>query len=94
MALAEQAVASIAEEPFDDPRTTDAMTITELAGALGVRPIGPLKELMPQFREARRWEELRTTLAAREAALTARSRALLHGAAPLSALLSATDPPS
>jgi hypothetical protein len=70
------------------------MTITELAGALGVRPIGPLKELMPQLREARRWEELRTTLAAREAAPTARSRALLHGAAPLSALLSATDPPS
>src|SRR3954462_5067670 len=38
LALAQQAVASIAEEPIDDPRPTDAMTITELAGALGVRP--------------------------------------------------------
>src|SRR3954451_14420903 len=62
LALGEQAVASIAEEPFDDPRTTDAMTIFELAGALGVRPIGPLKELMPQFREARRWGAVGTAL--------------------------------
>lgn len=35
--LAREAVAAISSEPIDDPRTADAMTISELAGALGVR---------------------------------------------------------
>ncbi|MEJ7756491.1 MAG: MerR family transcriptional regulator [Nocardioidaceae bacterium] len=36
VALAQEAVATIAAEPVDDPRPTDAMAISELAGALGV----------------------------------------------------------
>ena len=35
--LAQQAVAAIADEPVDDARPSDSMTITELARALGIR---------------------------------------------------------
>jgi DNA-binding transcriptional MerR regulator len=38
LALATAAVRAIATEPIEDPRPADAMTISELAGALGVRP--------------------------------------------------------
>lgn len=38
VALAADAVRVIAEEPLEDARPSDAMTISELAGALGVRP--------------------------------------------------------
>ncbi len=37
VALARQAVAAISTEPIDQPRPADAMTISELADALGVR---------------------------------------------------------
>ncbi len=37
VALAQDAVAAISTEPIHDSRTADAMTISELAGALGVR---------------------------------------------------------
>ncbi|MGY1609032.1 MerR family transcriptional regulator [Geodermatophilus sp. SYSU D00700] len=36
--LAQEAARAIAAEPVDDPRPSDAMSVSELAGALGVRP--------------------------------------------------------
>ena len=53
--------------------------------------IGALRVLLPQLRRARRWEEVVATLAARDADVDARSRALLRGAAMIDALL-ARDP--
>jgi hypothetical protein len=41
---------------------------------------------MPELRRARRWDEVMTTLAARDTSIDARSTALLEGAAALSAL--------
>ena len=138
LALAQEAAAAIAAEPIEEPRPSDSMSISELAGALGVRTstlrhwdaeglvvprrspggrartyspsdvrdarvvhqlrragyrIGPLRALMPRLRRARRWEEVAATLAAREAGIAIRSRALLSGAAVLDALLTAADPP-
>ena len=37
VALAQEAAGAIAAEPIEDPRPADAMSISELAGALGVR---------------------------------------------------------
>ncbi|GAB7045808.1 MerR family transcriptional regulator [Catenuloplanes indicus] len=133
--LAQDAARSISAEPLRDVRAADAMTISELAAALGVRtsalrhwhaeglvvpdrdtagrdrvyspgavrdaritdqlrragyPIATLRTLLPELRHA----DARTALDTREAGLTARSRALLNGAAALSALLaSPTDMP-
>ncbi len=53
-------------------------------------PIGTLRALVPELRRARRWNEVVATLAARDADVDARSRALLRGAAALEALTSAT----
>jgi DNA-binding transcriptional MerR regulator len=133
LALAKQAAAAIVAEPIENPRPADSMTISELAGALGVRSstlrhwdaeglvvphrtstrartyspsdvrdarivhqlrmagyrIGPLQALMPQLRRARRWEEVISTLAARDASITARSQALLQGAAALNTVINA-----
>lgn len=50
--------------------------------------IAPLRALMPELRRARRTEDLDAALAARDADITARSLALLDGAAALSTLLS------
>jgi DNA-binding transcriptional MerR regulator len=131
VALAREAAAAIAAEPIDAPRPSDAMSISELAGALGVRPstlrhwdaeglvvparspggrartyspsdvrdarivhqlrragygIEPLRALVPELRRARRWAEVDAALAARDSGITARSRALLDGAAALVAL--------
>jgi DNA-binding transcriptional MerR regulator len=38
LALAREAAGSIAAEPIDSPRQSDAMSVSELAAALGVRP--------------------------------------------------------
>jgi DNA-binding transcriptional MerR regulator len=38
LAAAKEAVAAISAEPIEDPRPSDWMSISELAGALGVRP--------------------------------------------------------
>ncbi len=65
----------------------DARVVHQLRRA-GYR-IGPLRALVHELRRARRWEEVETTLAAREAGLTARSRALLQGAVALDAVSSA-----
>jgi DNA-binding transcriptional MerR regulator len=123
---ARSAARAISGEPIDDVRPSDAMGVSELAAALGVRPsalrhweaeglvipdrlrgarrytpvqvrdarivhqlrlagyrIAPLRELMPQLLA----DDLASVLATREASITARSRALLDGAAALSALL-------
>lgn len=132
--LAREAVAAISAERVDDTQAADAMTISELADALGVRTstlrhwdgeglvvpersprgrarsyspvdvrdarivhqlrqagyrIGPLQELMPQLRQARRRDEINTALLARHENITARSRALLRAAATLEAVLDA-----
>lgn len=129
---AQDAARAISAEPIADVRASDAMSVSELATALGVRPstlrhwdaeglvvperdpargtrrytpaqvrdarivhqlrragyrIEPLRALMPELRQARRWEEVAAALAAREASITARSQALLDGAAALSAVL-------
>ncbi|GAA2828849.1 MerR family transcriptional regulator [Kitasatospora paracochleata] len=129
---AQDAAAAISAEPITDVRAADAMTVTELATALGVRPstlrhwdteglavpdrdpdrgarrytpaqvrdarivhqlrqagyrIAPLRALMPELRRARRTDQLATALAARDAAATARSKALLDGTVALGAVL-------
>jgi DNA-binding transcriptional MerR regulator len=64
----------------------DARIVHQLRKA-GYR-IAPLQALMPELRRARRSEEVASALAARDAGITARSRALLDGAAALSAVIS------
>jgi DNA-binding transcriptional MerR regulator len=63
----------------------DARIVHQLRMA-GYR-IGPLKVLMPQLRQSRRWEEDFGALAARDASITTRSHALLHGTAALSPVI-------
>lgn len=129
---AREAAGLISGEPIGAVRASDAMGVSELAGALGVRPstlrhwdaeglvvpdrdpvrgtrryapsqvrdarvvhqlrragyrIGALRALMPELRRGRRWTEVAAALDGREAAVTARSRALLDGAAAVGALL-------
>lgn len=133
LALAMAAARAITDEPIDDVRPSDAMSISELASALGVRTstlrhwdavglvtpgrattgtarsyppddvrdarivhqlrlagyrIPQLQALMPQLRAARRWDDVMAGLAARDASIEARSRALLAAAAALGALIS------
>ncbi|MFC4124632.1 MerR family transcriptional regulator [Nocardia rhizosphaerae] len=142
--LARTAAEAIAAEAITDVSDEDALSISELAGALGVRPstlrhwdaaglvvpdratgrggarhytpeqvrdarivhqlrqagyrIAQVRAIMPEFRRAP--ARVESALAARDAALTARSLALLDAAAPLRALLahgrgdSAVLPPS
>jgi DNA-binding transcriptional MerR regulator len=133
---AEAAARSISVEPIEDVRASDAMSVSELADALGLRPstlrywhaeglvvpdrapgravrrytpaqvrdarivhqlrkagyrIPAIRALLPELRPARRSEEVAAALAARAAAIAARSRALLDGAAALSAVLAMTE---
>ncbi|MEU4832149.1 MerR family transcriptional regulator [Streptosporangium sp. NPDC023615] len=135
--LARRAAATIAEEPIADVRPSDAMGVSELAAALGVRPstlrhwdaeglvvprrtspggprrylpddvrdarivhqlrraghrVAPLRALMPELRGARRWDEVTAALAARDASVDARSRALLEASAALAALAALIPP--
>ncbi len=132
VALAQDAVAAISTEPIHEPRAADSMTISELAGALGVRTsalrhweaeglltparssagfarsytpvdvrdarivhqlrlaghrIPALRKLMPALRQAQRHDDITAALLARHNNITTRSRALLHAAATLDALL-------
>lgn len=131
LALAREAAAAISAEPMGDVRPSDAMGVSELAAALGVRPstlrhwdaeglvvprraagearrytpgdvrdarivhqlrlagyrIGPLRALLPELRGARRREDVLAALAARDADVDTRSRALLEASAALAALL-------
>jgi DNA-binding transcriptional MerR regulator len=134
---AKAAAEAITGEPIEDVRASDAMGISELAAALGVRPstlrhweaedlvvpdrdrgtrrytptqvrdarivhqlrlagyrIALLRALMPQLRRTGRSDDVASALTARDASITVRSRALLDGAAALSAVLSraATEP--
>jgi DNA-binding transcriptional MerR regulator len=136
LALARDAAEAITAEPIGDVRPSDAMTVSELAAALGVRTsalrhwdaeglvvpartgpsgarryspadvrdarivhqlrlaghrIAPLRALMPELRRARRWADLTAAFDARDAAIDARSRALLEAAAALAALLAPED---
>ena len=70
----------------------DARIVHQLRQA-GVR-IGPLRALLPDLRRVRRWEEVAATLAARDAGIDARSRALLEGTAALAAVLDVPHSPS
>ncbi|MEV6216182.1 MerR family transcriptional regulator [Nocardia sp. NPDC051833] len=128
LALARQAAEAIAAEPITEVRGSDAMSVTELATALGLRTstlrhwdaeglvvpdraaagrhyspaqvrdarivhqlrqagyrIAQVRAVMPEFR--RHSGQVRAALAARDAAITARSLALLDGAAVLRELL-------
>ncbi|MEV7868432.1 MerR family transcriptional regulator [Streptomyces sp. NPDC088124] len=134
LALAREAAAAISAEPIGDVRPADALSVSELAVALGVRPsalrhwdaeglavpdrvpprgtrrytpaqardarivhqlrgagygIGALRALMPELRRGHRSQEVAAALAARDAHVTARSRALLDGSATLAAVLAA-----
>ncbi len=71
---------------YSPDEVRDARIVHQLRMA-GYR-IAPLKALMPQLQRASRWEEVTTTLAARDASINTRSRALLEGAAALSAVIS------
>lgn len=70
---------------YTPAQVRDARIVHQLRKA-GHR-IAPLRALMPELRRARRTEDVFAALAARDADITARSRALLDGAAALSALL-------
>lgn len=66
----------------------DARIVHQLRMA-GYR-IATLQALMPQLRTARRWDEVLGALAVRDASITARSHALLQGAAALTAVIDAS----
>ncbi|MFH8570229.1 MerR family transcriptional regulator [Streptomyces sp. NPDC017993] len=134
LALAQEAAAAIRAEAIEGVRPSDAMSVRELAAALGVRPstlrhwdaeglvvpdrisprgtrryspahtrdarivhqlrsagyrIDPLRALMPGLRRGHRSADLAAALAARDASIAARSRALLDAAVALSAVLAA-----
>ncbi|MEV6488760.1 MerR family transcriptional regulator [Actinoplanes sp. NPDC051633] len=127
LALAKEAVAAIAAEPINDPSPSDAMSISELADALGVRPsalrhweaeglvepdragtsraytpgdvrdarivhqlrlagyrIPQIRAVLPQLRQSGDWQDM---VAARDASIATRSRALLRAAAELDGML-------
>ncbi|WP_410558266.1 MerR family transcriptional regulator [Actinomadura fulvescens] len=127
---AKEAARAISGEPIEDVRSSDAMSVSELAAALGIRPstlrhwdaeglvvpdrergtrrytpaqvrdarivhqlrlagyrVPALRALMPELRRARRLEDVMSALAARDAGIEARSKALLDAAAALSAIL-------
>lgn len=129
---AKRAAEAISGEPIDDVRPSDAMWISELAMALGVRTstlrhwdaeglvvpgrvstrgarwyaptdvrdarivhqlrqagyrIDALRTLMPNLRRSDGADDVDAALAAREASITARSRALLDAAGRLSAII-------
>ncbi|WP_336087079.1 MerR family transcriptional regulator [Nocardia sp. SSK8] len=130
LGLAVRAAAAMSGEPIAEVRGSDALTIAELAGALGIRAsalrhwevsglvvpdragtarrysptqvrdarivhqlrqagyrIPQLRAVLPELVRAGGSGDLRAALAAREDALTARSLALVDGAAALAAVL-------
>ncbi|MGH3729531.1 MAG: MerR family transcriptional regulator [Micromonosporaceae bacterium] len=70
----------------------DARIVQQLRMA-GYR-IGALKALMPQLQQMRQRDEVLSTLAARDASITSRSRALLQAASALNGLIDASEPRS
>jgi DNA-binding transcriptional MerR regulator len=71
---------------YTPAQVRDARIVHQLRKA-GYR-IAPLRALMPELRRTHRSEDVASALAARDADLTARSKALLDGAAALGAVLS------
>lgn len=67
--------------------TRDARIIHQLR--LAGHRIPALRELMPALRQAQRRDDITAALHARDLSITARSRARLHAAAPLEALVGA-----
>ncbi|MCI2422043.1 MerR family transcriptional regulator [Saccharopolyspora sp. K220] len=76
---------------YSPDQVRDARIIHQLRMA-GYR-IAPLKALLPQLRGSR-WEEVMTALAARDASIDARSRALLDGGAALTAVIAGKTAPA
>lgn len=133
LALAKAAAAAIGSEPIHEVRPSDAMGVSELAAALGVRPstlrhwdaeglvvpdragygarrysptqvrdarivhqlrsagyrVDALRGLVPLLPKGHRSEEVATALAARDANIAARSRALFDATAALNAMIGA-----
>ena len=75
---------------YTPTQVRDARIVHQLRRA-GYR-IAALRALMPQLRHARRSEDVASALAARDASIAARSKALLDGSAALSAVLALTTP--
>ncbi|MEU9093145.1 MerR family transcriptional regulator [Streptomyces sp. NPDC087901] len=73
---------------YSPAQARDARIVHQLRGA-GYR-IGPLRALMPDLRRGLRSEDVRAALAARDAHIETRSRALLDAAVALSAVLAAS----
>ncbi len=73
---------------YTPTQVRDARIVHQLRRA-GYR-IAALRALMPQLRHARRSEDVASALAARDASIAARSKALLDGSAALSAVLALT----
>ncbi|MUN37357.1 MerR family transcriptional regulator [Actinomadura sp. NEAU-AAG5] len=71
---------------YTPAQVRDARIVHQLRKA-GYR-IPPLRAIMPELRRTRRSRDVATALAARDAGITARSRALLDGATALGAVLS------
>ncbi|MEV6908304.1 MerR family transcriptional regulator [Amycolatopsis sp. NPDC051071] len=71
---------------YTPAQVRDARIVHQLRLA-GYR-VEPLRALMPELRRSRRIEDITSALAARDAAITTRSLALLDGGAALSAVLS------
>lgn len=71
---------------YTPSQVRDARIVHQLRLA-GYR-VAPLRALMPELRRSRRLEDVASALAARDAGITARSRALFDGTAALSRLVS------
>ncbi|MEV6578754.1 MerR family transcriptional regulator [Streptomyces sp. NPDC051582] len=74
---------------YSPAQVRDARIVHQLRGA-GYR-IEPLRALMPELRAGHRWDTLEAALAAREAGIAARSRALLEASAALLPLLGRSE---
>ncbi|AUI60095.1 transcriptional regulator [Amycolatopsis sp. BJA-103] len=72
---------------YTPSQVRDARIVHQLRLA-GYR-VAPLRALMPELRRSRRLEDVASALAVREAAITARSRALFDGTAALSLIATA-----
>ncbi|MEX2970150.1 MerR family transcriptional regulator [Streptomyces sp. C184] len=72
---------------YSPAHTRDARIVHQLRTA-GYR-IDPLRALMPELRRGHRSEDVEAALAARDASITARSRALLDAGVALAAVLTA-----
>ncbi|MCZ2860265.1 MerR family transcriptional regulator [Blastococcus sp. VKM Ac-2987] len=91
LALAREAAGAIAAEPIAAPRASDAMSITELAAALGIRPSTlrhwDAEGLVPAHRSGPRSTRTYSPDAVRDARITHQLRRAGYRIGPLRALL-------